>query len=114
MIQLSTICRVAGAAAAVLAVATPALSTAARAETGIASYYGGRHGPTAAHTCAHKTAPFGSHYKVTRLDGRGSVTCLVNDRGPYGKGFVIDLSIGAARALGIISSGITRVRIDRV
>jgi rare lipoprotein A len=80
----------------------------------IASYYNGRYGRTAAMTCAHKTAPFGTHYKVTRLDGKGSVTCEVNDRGPYGKGFVIDLSLGAARALGIIRSGIAMVSIERL
>jgi len=99
------------AAAAAVAIAA---CTAAHAETGIASYYNGRSGGTAAMTCAHKTAPFGTHYKVTRLDGKGSVTCLVNDRGPYGKGFVIDLSLAAARALGIISSGIARVSIERI
>jgi len=65
-------------------------------------------------TCAHKTAPFGTRFKVTRLDGRGSIVCVVNDRGPYGKGFIIDVSISAARALGIIRSGITRVTIERV
>jgi len=98
--------------ALVLAVAAPIATTAARAETGIASYYPGR--GHAGLTCAHKTAPFGTHFKVVRLDGKGSVTCTVNDRGPYGKGFIIDLSISAARSLGIIRSGITMVRIDRV
>ncbi len=97
--------------ALVLAVAAP-IATTAHAETGIASYYPGR--GHAGLTCAHKTAPFGTHFRVIRLDGKGSVTCTVNDRGPYGKGFIIDLSISAARSLGIIRSGITMVRIDRV
>jgi rare lipoprotein A len=95
------------------AIATPALSSVAQAETGIASYYHGR-GGAGSMTCAHKTAPFGTRYQVTRLDGKGSVICVVNDRGPYGKGFIIDVSISAARALGIIRSGITRVTIARV
>jgi rare lipoprotein A len=99
--------------AVLVAVAIVACTTA-HAETGIASYYNGRYGRTAAMTCAHKTAPFGTHYRVTRLDGKGSVTCEVNDRGPYGKGFVIDLSLRAARVLGIIRSGIAMVSIERL
>jgi rare lipoprotein A len=99
---------------ATLALTTiPSLATTAQAETGIASYYRGR-GPGGGMTCAHKTAPFGTHFRVVRLDGKGSIVCRVNDRGPYGKGFIIDVSISAARALGIIRSGITRVRIERV
>jgi rare lipoprotein A len=112
MHQLSTIRRIAGAAVALVAVAT--VASAAQAETGIASYYNGRHPHAGAMTCAHKTAPFGTRYAVTRLDGKGSVTCTVNDRGPYGKGFIIDLSIAAARQLGIIRSGITKVTIARI
>lgn len=112
MHQLSTIRRIAGAAVALIAVATAA--SAAHAETGIASYYNGRHRHAGAMTCAHKTAPFGTRYQVTRLDGGGSTTCVVNDRGPYGKGFIIDLSIAAARQLGIIRSGITKVTIARI
>lgn len=113
MQKFSTISRFATKIILPAAVAVVALGSAAHAETGIASYYPGRFSHSAM-TCAHKTAPFGTHYKVTRLDGKGSVTCTVNDRGPYGKGFVIDLSIGAARNLGIIRSGIAMVRIDRI
>lgn len=109
MHQFSTIRRIAAAAVALVAIATTA-----HAETGIASYYNGRHPRAGALTCAHKTAPFGTRFQVTRLDGAGSTTCLVNDRGPYGKGFIIDLSISAARQLGIIRSGITRVSIARI
>ena len=108
MTQRSTMIRIVPA----IAVAMLALSVPAHAESGIASYYQGRgHGGL---TCAHKTAPFGTHFKVTRIDGRGATSCVVNDRGPYGKGFVIDLSIGAARQLGIIRSGITMVRLERM
>jgi len=101
------------AALALTAAPILAMPTAAQAETGIASYYRGR-GPGGGMTCAHKTAPFGTHFRVTRLDGKGSIVCRVNDRGPYGKGFIIDVSISAARALGIIRSGITKVKIERV
>ena len=112
MHQSTAIRRLIPAATVLAALALPAFTTAANAETGIASYYKGRgHGGM---TCAHKTAPFGTRFKVTRLDGRGSIVCVVNDRGPYGKGFIIDVSISAARALGIIRSGITRVTIERV
>jgi rare lipoprotein A len=112
--QFPVIRRVVKTAVALVAIAAVAPCIVAQAETGIASYYNGRHPHAGAMTCAHKTAPFGTRYAVTRLDGKGSVTCTVNDRGPYGKGFVIDLSIGAARALGIIRSGIAMVRLDRV
>jgi rare lipoprotein A len=99
--------------AALASIAIPTLATTAQAETGIASYYPGR-GKTGGMTCAHKTAPFGTQFRVVRLDGRGSIVCRVNDRGPYTRGFIIDVSISAARALGIIRSGITRVRLERV
>jgi peptidoglycan lytic transglycosylase len=112
--QFFVIRRVVNTAVALVAIATVAPSTIAHAETGIASYYNGRHPRAGALTCAHKSAPFGTRYQVTRLDGGGRTTCIVNDRGPYGKGFVIDLSIAAARQLGIIRSGITKVSIARI
>lgn len=93
-------------------IAIPTLAATAKAETGIASYYPGR--GKGGMTCAHKTAPFGTQFRVVRLDGRGSIVCRVNDRGPYTRGFIIDVSISAARALSIIRSGITRVRLERV
>ena len=105
--------RVAPAGVLLAALAFPLIATPAAAETGIASYYHGR-GSAGGMTCAHKTAPFGTRLRVTRLDGRGSIVCVVNDRGPYGRGFVVDVSITAARALGIIRSGITRVTLERI
>src|SRR5579864_1269937 len=81
--------------------------TSAEAETGLASYYGGRgHGMT----CAHRTRPFGSVVTV-RHEGR-SVQCRVNDRGPFVRGRVIDLSVSAARALGMMRAGIIRVSVE--
>jgi rare lipoprotein A len=79
----------------------------AQAESGLASYYGGRgHGMT----CAHRTRPMGSLVTV-RYEGH-SIQCLVNDRGPFIRGRVIDLSVSAARALGMMRSGVIRVSLD--
>jgi rare lipoprotein A len=81
--------------------------TSAEAESGLASYYGGRgHGMT----CAHRTRPFGSIVTV-RHEGR-SIQCRVNDRGPFVRGRVIDLSVSAARALGMMQAGIIRVSVE--
>ena len=92
-------------------------SFSARAESGIASFYGGKHhgGPTAsgerynqnAMTCAHRTARFGTKLTVT-YRGR-SIECRVNDRGPFVRGRVIDVSIAAARELGMIGAGLVKV-----
>jgi rare lipoprotein A len=81
--------------------------TSAEAESGLASYYGGRgHGMT----CAHRTRPFGSIVTV-RHEGR-SIQCRVNDRGPFVRGRVIDLSVSAARALGMMQAGLIRVSVE--
>lgn len=82
--------------------------TAANAESGLASYYGGRGGGM---TCAHRTRPMGSVLTVTTRSGR-SIQCRVNDRGPFVRGRVIDVSVSAARALGMIGAGIVAVSID--
>jgi rare lipoprotein A len=79
----------------------------AKAETGIASYYGG---VGRGMTCAHRTRPFGSVVTV-RYESR-SIQCRVNDRGPFIRGRVIDLSLSAARALGMMQSGIVRVSVE--
>jgi rare lipoprotein A len=87
------------------------LSTAAtaEAESGLASFYGGRgrHGEM---TCAHRTRPFGSI--VTVSYGGRSIHCRVNDRGPFIRGRVIDVSTSAARALGMMRSGVVRVSVQ--
>jgi rare lipoprotein A len=81
----------------------------AQAESGLASYYSGigRRGDM---TCAHRTRPFGSVVTVTHA-GR-SIRCRVNDRGPFIRGRIIDLSVTAARALGMMRSGIVRVLVE--
>lgn len=89
----------------------------AKAETGIASHYsegkwtasGERFKPDGM-TCAHRRHSFGSTLRVT-LRGR-AVECRVNDRGPFIRSRIIDLSRGSARALGL--SGIARVTVEKI
>jgi rare lipoprotein A len=83
--------------------------SACQAESGLASYYGGR-GHRGEMTCAHRTRPFGSIVTVTHAGH--SIQCRVNDRGPFVRGRVIDVSISAARALGMMRSGIVRVSVE--
>jgi rare lipoprotein A len=92
----------------VLAVSLLALSSSAYAQTGLASYYGGRgHGMT----CAHRTKPMGSVVTVRTNTGR-SIQCVVNDRGPFVRGRIIDVNIAAARALGMMGAGVVAVSVD--
>lgn len=97
-----------------LALAVPAKATST---TGIASWYsqgtltasGERFNPRH-HTAAHRHLPMGTRLKVTNLRTHKSVHVRVNDRGPYVKGRVIDLSQGAAKAIQL--AGVDKVRID--
>ena len=84
-------------------------STVARAETGKASYYHGV-GKSGEMTCAHRTRPFGSMVRVSH--GGHSIQCRVNDRGPFVRGRIIDVSITAARALGMMDAGVVEVSIE--
>ncbi|MGV0025474.1 septal ring lytic transglycosylase RlpA family protein [Phormidesmis priestleyi] len=63
-------------------------------------------------TAAHRSLPFGTQVQVTNLDNGRSVIVRINDRGPYSGNRVIDLSAGAARILGVISTGIAPVRLE--
>jgi len=93
-------------------------------QTGIASWYGpGFHGyPTASGaiydqyelTAAHQTLPLGSQVIVTNLENGRSLEVSVNDRGPFIKGRIIDLSYAAANALGMVEPGTIPVRIELV
>ena len=90
----------------------------AYSQTGIASYYwqgrvtanGERYRPDGI-SAAHKTLPFGTRVKVTHLASGRSIVVRINDRGPFIKGRIIDLSRGAAGQLGIKGSGLARVKI---
>jgi rare lipoprotein A len=95
----------------------------AQTERGKASYYSkswsGRktaNGERLHHdslTCAHKTYPFGTLLKVTNPVNGLSVIVKVTDRGPYVKGRVVDLSVRAAKELGILAQGIAPVIVER-
>jgi rare lipoprotein A len=94
------------ATAYLTSVAAFAVVSNARAESGLASFYGGS-GRSGEMTCAHKTRPMGSMVTVSY---RGhSIRCRVNDRGPFVKGRVIDVSVTAARALGMMDAGVVQV-----
>lgn len=62
-------------------------------------------------TAAHKTLPFGTKVKVTNLSNKKTVIVVINDRGPFVKGRIIDLSKSAAKKLDFIDKGITKVSI---
>jgi len=91
-------------------------------ETGKASYYADKHqgrktanGEAYNHklnTAAHKTLPFGAMVKVTNVENGKNVVVKVNDRGPFAKGRIIDLSKSAFTAIAKPSSGIANVRIE--
>ena len=87
-------------------------SSAAHAQIwiGKASYYRGK----GAAMCAHRTLPFGTHVRVTNLVNRRSAVLTVNDRGPYTKGRVIDISTRAADLLGFRHAGIVDVAVETV
>lgn len=81
----------------------------ANAESGLASYYHGI-GRSGEMTCAHRSRPFGSMVTVSY---RGhSIRCRVNDRGPFVRGRIIDVSTTAARALGILQLGVAHVEVE--
>lgn len=65
-------------------------------------------------TCAHRTLPFGTYLKVVNLENDQSVVVRVNDRGPFKKGRIVDLSKGAAKEIDLISTGIAPVRLEKV
>lgn len=83
----------------------------AMAESGLASFYPGV-GNRGEMTCAHPSHPFGKRLRVSH--GKVSIECRVNDRGPFVRGRIIDVSASAARALGMVEAGVVRVRVEPV
>lgn len=91
-------------------------------QTGIASWYGpGFHGKATASgevynqndlTAAHQTLPLGTRVMVTHLESGKTTEVLINDRGPFAKGRIIDLSYTAAQAIDMIGPGTAQVRVD--
>ena len=91
------------------------------ATQGVASFYSegqqtasGEKFDTSALTAAHPTLPFGTRLRVTNVATGRSVTVRVNDRGPYIPGRIVDVSPTAANALGMVESGIAKVKLDVV
>ncbi|MDB5682516.1 MAG: hypothetical protein JWM38_874 [Sphingomonas bacterium] len=92
-------------------------------EVGIASWYGSESGNRTANgeafrpkgiSAAHRTLPLPSYVEVTRIDTGRTVLLRVNDRGPFHGNRIIDLSRGAADALGVLRDGSAQVRVRRV
>lgn len=104
----------------------PAPAVPGQAETGLASWYGGGDGfegkPTASGeildgrklTAAHRTLPLGTYVEVVNTLTGQTVRVKINDRGPFVKGRIIDLSREAARELGVIGPGVAPVRVTVV
>jgi rare lipoprotein A len=99
---------------------TPSSGTG-RSFSGMASYYGNESGSRTASgarfnqnamTAAHRSLPFGTKLRVTH--GGQSVVVTINDRGPFIRGRVLDLSTGAARAIGLTGAGVGRVTAEVV
>jgi rare lipoprotein A len=106
---------------------TVARDTGAYTEEGESSWYGGNGDgfagkPTASGetfnpsdlTCAHRTLPLGTRLEVENLANGRTVTVKVNDRGPYARGRILDLSKRAAKDLGFLNDGVAQVRIRTV
>jgi rare lipoprotein A len=101
--------------------ASIATSSGGHSFSGMASFYGNESGSKTASgqrfnqnamTCAHRSLPFGTKLRVTH--GGRSVVVTVNDRGPFIRGRVLDLSTGAARAVGLTGAGVGRVTAEVV
>jgi rare lipoprotein A (peptidoglycan hydrolase) len=98
----------------------PAERLSKRSFTGKASFYSYRSGKTASGssfnrdlpTAAHRKLPFGTRLRVTNLRNNKSVVVTITDRGPKARGRVLDLSLAAARRLGIIEQGVGQVRAE--
>jgi rare lipoprotein A len=99
----------------------PAVSPEGYAETGQASYYAdafqgrttasGEAYERSALTAAHRTLPFGTRVAVTNLANDRTVIVRINDRGPFVKGRIIDVSYRAAVDLDFVREGVTQVRV---
>ncbi len=111
----------------VLGVVQPAEAARAKKpkqETGVASFYGDDfHGRTTASgerfdknalTAAHAHLPLGTRVRVTNMRNKKSVVVKINDRGPYAKRRIIDVSKRAAKELGFLSTGVAEVRVEIV
>ena len=101
--------------------AEPQTAGATSASHGLASFYS--YDPHTASgekfdkhelTAAHRTLPFGTRLRVTDVATGRSVTVRVNDRGPFVRGRVVDVSASAAETLGLTAKGVAKVKLDVV
>ncbi len=87
-------------------------ATAEEARVGLASFYSAVPRPLDLMTAAHRSLPFGTWVRVTRIDTGKHVDVRINDRGPFINGRIIDISRRAAEQLGMIDAGIARVKVE--
>lgn len=66
------------------------------------------------YTCAHRTLPFGTRLMVTNLKNQKAVVVRVNDRGPFTRGFVVDVTYAGAEAIDIVKAGVVPVHLEVV
>jgi rare lipoprotein A len=99
-----------------VAVAVMMMCGAAEASTGYASFYksgrltaNGEHFKPLGLTAAHKHLPFGTMLRVTNLRNGKWVIVRINDRGPFIRGRILDLSLGAARVIGLAGAGVAKI-----
>jgi rare lipoprotein A len=92
-------------------------------QSGMASYYGSESGSQTASgqrfnpgamTAAHRSLPFGTKVRVTNKNNGKSVIVTINDRGPFIRGRIIDLSTAAAGVIGMRGAGVARVTVERL
>ena len=121
LLPLALLLQACGSKPAVLPISGPVIVSA---QQGKASYYGARHHgrKTAsgerfnknALTAAHRTLPFGTLVRVTNLNNQQSIIVRINDRGPFTKGRIIDLSEQAAREINMIRAGVAQVKVEQL
>lgn len=98
------------------------VADSAGVENGMASWYGPENSKSSTGkplhhkvpAAAHKTLPIGSMVKITSVRTNKSVVVVIEDRGPYVRGRVVDVNMAAAKQLGIIKSGITKVTVEKI
>ena len=105
----------------ILIIILMALCKSMAQQVGMASYYAknirnkmanGQRYHSDSMFCAHRTHPFGTKLKITHLRNHKSVIVKVTDRGPFGRGRVVDLSWGAAEKLGLVAAGVAKVKVE--
>ena len=96
-----------------------AATSEAKSLTGFASYYRSGHRTASGErfnphglTAAHRSLPFGTRVQVTNLRTGKSVVVRINDRGPFIRGRIIDLSLGAAKLVGLTKTGVAKVKVQ--